>query len=171
MDDATTASERTPLSARVDVEGGGRFQDDARLTKSPTTWRRRDGARTMAWTVCVACVATVAVFACVGSIGGPRTTGARARDALGGAEDDSDDSKMTLGKDSPDASLGWRRPGTWTPMRGNGWIAPKPKVSAPGGPMTTFTLHTQCNTRRVRVEYSDFWLDGEKGERALRRAS
>ncbi len=84
MDDATTASERTPLTARVDVEGGGRFgrfQDDARLTPSPTTWRRRDGARTMAWTVCVACVATVAVFACVGSIGGPRTTGARARRA------------------------------------------------------------------------------------------
>ena len=165
MDDATTASERTPLTARVDVESGerfGRFQDDARRTKSPTTWRRRDGARTTAWTVCVACVATVAVFACVGSIGGPRTTGARARDALGGAEDDSDDSKMTLGEDSPDAGLGWRRPGTWTPMRGNSWHAPKPKVSAPGGPVTTFTLHTQCNTRRVREKYSDFWLDGEK---------
>ena len=35
-------------------------------------------------------------------------------------------------------------------------------MRAPKGPATTFTLHTQCNTQRVRQQYSEFWLDGQK---------
>ena len=148
--DASSASERTPLTG-VDVEGGR--GEDARRSKE---------TRPTAWTACVACVACVAVLACVRSIGGPRTTGVSARSALGGV-DGSDDSRIAVGgRSAPEPSLGWRRPGTWSPRRGNGWYAPKPKVRAPKGPATTFTLHTQCNTQRVRQQYSEFWLDGQK---------
>lgn len=63
---------------------------------------------------------------------------------------------------APEPHLGWRRPGTWHPSKGNGWHALIPKVRAPNGPLTTFTLHTQCNTPQVREAYADFFLDGEK---------
>jgi len=152
--DASSATERTPL-AGVDVERGR--GEDARRCED-TRSCHRDGTRPTAWTLCVACVA---VFACVGWIGGPWTSAVSAHSALGGV-DSLDDSRIAIDGRAPEPNLGWRRPGTWTPRKGNGWYAPKPKVRAPKGPATTFTLHTQCNTKRVREQYSEFWLDGQK---------
>lgn len=141
-----------------DVERATATSRDSGHGWSDWCWRARmkpSRSTRTSWAVSIASIVAVGAFVRL------RWTNASAYRALG---------LERIGKSrlqgteavAPEPHLGWRRPGTWHPSRGNGWHALIPKVRAPKGPVTTFTLHTQCNTPRVREAYAEFWLDGEK---------